>query len=193
MDAGAWKDIAAAVESAVTALAIVIAGVWTYMLFIKGRDRYPRAAIKHDIGQAEVSPNKRLIHAAATIRNNGKVLVHLHRAATWVQQVTPLAQSLKDAIDQDQDPVKEGASEIEWPLIEERNWSWDRKQAEIEPGESETLVADFIVDADVRVVAVYTFVKNASKKGRELGWARTTLWDIEKGRMIQGEDDATAP
>ena len=180
MDLAALKDFIGALGALLTIVAIIVGGIWSYLLFIRTRQHYPRANLIHHIVHKSITKDKTLLHVAATISNAGDILLQLASGETRVQQVTPSPPDILKVIRQDQDPVARGQTEIEWPLIGHRQAQWSKGQFEIEPGESDTFACDFIVDADVESVSVYSYFKNEEKRERELGWSVTTHYDLKK-------------
>jgi len=68
-------------------------------------------------------------------------------------------------------------TEIEWPMLYGREWKWEKGGFEIEPGESDSLHADYIIPDYVEVIEFYCYISNARKKRAKLGW---TLTQIQK-------------
>lgn len=170
-------------QTIVTIAAMVVGGVWTYMLFVVRRQRHPRAELSHSVQTAEIAPGRRLVHVTVAVTNVGDVLVRLVSGCTRLQQVAPLSDDdLRSSIEAGRDPVPAGASEVEWPFLAERAYDWGGGPVEIEPGESETIHCDFVVTSDLRVAEVYTHLDNESKKRRKLGWCQTSL--VELGALI---------
>jgi len=179
VDLSNLKDITEIVRSFATVAAILVGGVWSYMLFVRTRQRYPRAKIKHEITHRVLSDDKALLHIAVNINNSGDVLLSVVSAQTRIQQVLPTPPEILDSVNQGLDPVQKGKTEIEWPLIgTTRKSHWAKGKREIEPGESDELHYDFVLDSRIQTVEVYTYVKNATKRGREIGWSLTTLYDL---------------
>lgn len=170
-----WKALLEAAESGATVVALLVGGLWTYRLFVKNRERFPRAAVSHKAAVLNVSADKWLVQVESTVKNSGEVLLSLDAAWVRLQQVLPLPSAVGRRLASGQDPVLEEEQEVRWPVLVRRDWRWQPGSAEIEPGEEETLLADFFVDKTVEVVEVYTYVKNTSKRQRTIGWARTTL------------------
>ena len=71
-------------------------------------------------------------------------------------------------------------TEIEWPLINSYKMEYKSGQYEIEPVKTQEMCFDFIVDVAIRTIAVYCYVKNQKKRGREIGWDLTVLYDVKK-------------
>lgn len=172
------KDFANIVQAFFTSLAILIGGVWSYMLFVRKRQKYPRASIKHRIVCKPITNNKLLLHVAITIKSTGEVLLSLVSGEIHVQQVLPPTTDLLGLIDQGLDPVEEGRCEVSWPMVCSREFSWTKGEIEIEPGESDEFCYDFIIDASIKTIEVYSYFKNAKKRKSDIGWGLTTVYDI---------------
>jgi hypothetical protein len=180
---------AGSVQACATVIAIIVGGVWSYMLFVQKRQRYPRANIEHRITHRSIPDNKLLLHVAVTVRNTGDVLLSLVSGQTRIQQILPLSLELLDPISKGRDPVKAGDREILWPLIKLRKQKWREQECEIEPGESDEFHYDFILDAEVQTIEVYSYFKNAKKPGREIGWGWTTIYDLgESDELGRGNE-----
>ena len=155
------------------------------MLFVKKRQKFPRANITHKISHIPISNNKVPLRVTAMIYNKGDVLISLHSGTTRVQQVLPLSQDMINDINKDKDLVPKGMTEIEWPLIgKDRDSNWKKGEFEIEPGEKDQIPYDFIIDADIETVVVYSHFRNVKKKrSRNIGWDLTTVYDL-KGKKL---------
>jgi hypothetical protein len=116
------NSFASNLESYFTVLAIIIGGIWTYMLFIKNRQKYPKAELSLEINQISLSSNKILIHASLRIKNLGNVILQLECGFIRLQQIKPLNSTIKNSLQSGEDPAMEETKEFPWPLIEERNW-----------------------------------------------------------------------
>lgn len=173
-----WKEIAQIAQSVLTGIAIVVGGFWGYWLFVKNRQRYPRALIEHTVFHSAISDNKVLLHVIVKVTNLGNVLLSLVSLDARVQRILPPSAKIIESIQEGLDPVAEGASEIEWPLIGERELDLKKDKHEIEPGESQGIDCDFILGEEVEVIAIYTYLKNKSKRGREIGWDLTTVYNL---------------
>ncbi|HTT33807.1 MAG TPA: hypothetical protein VMH48_09410 [Methylomirabilota bacterium] len=175
------KDFADTVHSVFTVLAIVVGGFWTYMLFIKKRQRYPRAKATHAITHKPLGHNRVLLHVTTDISNPGEVLLRLESGFTRVQQLLPPPPDLVAAIKKGDDPVPPGKTEYPWPLVGERIWDWKAQPHEVEPGENEEVHCDFVIADTHRTLEIYTYVKNEAKANREIGWNLTTIYDLKEG------------
>lgn len=173
------KDIAAGIESIVTAIGIIVGGYWSYMLFVKQRQKYPRAVITHKIIHKSISDGKVLLNVCATISNIGGVLLSLDHIQTRVQQIRPLHPDILEKIQQGV-PTEKDESEIHWPYLATRESNLNVNDYEVEPKEDDKFYYDFVLDSNVQTVEVYSYIRNVAKGGREIGWNLTTIYDLDK-------------
>jgi hypothetical protein len=147
------KDAFASLESIFKVLAFLVAGYWTYRLFVKKREKFPRAKLKHTVSFWDGSETGRIIRVALLVENDSDVLLQIPAGHTWVQQMKPWPeeeiksftaeqQAEMQASGTEDDSLRATLSksvEIKWPLIAERNFRGER---EIEPKESDEGVHD---------------------------------------------------
>lgn len=173
-----WKTIADIIQSAVTAIAIFAGGVWTYFLFVRNRLDYPKVIIKIEPHEVPLPKNKRLIHVQVNIKNVGKVLLRSTKAELRIRSVVPLTSDVEEIVNSGWDPVLEGNTEVQWPMLAGREWVWKKGGFEIEPDENDFLHADYIIDDNISVVEFYCFVENEKKK--HIGWSSTLIHELKK-------------
>jgi hypothetical protein len=183
MTVESFKNLAEAAESVITAGGIVVAGVWTYLIFVRRRQRFPRAALSHQTHSFRLPDGRRLLRVAATIANSGEVLVCLRTITTRVQHVLPLPDHIAVQLKESPEPPS-GESEFPWPVLGKRQWRIDETMGEIEPGEAEILQSDFVIPAGVEQVLVYTHVPNHAKSQSGIGWSDTVVVSLIEGRQM---------
>jgi hypothetical protein len=113
-----------------------------------------------------------------TVFNKGEVLLTLVEGFTRVQQMTPWPQDFLEAVSEEEDPIEDDRTEVNWPLIEERRFVFEIGEREVEPQEQDEFYFDFVIDAKVQTIVVYTYLKNQVKRGREIGWGITSVYDL---------------
>jgi hypothetical protein len=74
--------------------------------------------------------------------------------------------------------MEKNENEYQWPEIDSKESSWVEKQFEIEPGESDSIHYDFIINANLQTVQLYSYCKNEKKLDRDIGWSHTTFYDL---------------
>jgi len=182
------KDIVEIVQGIVTSAAIVIAGFWTYIVFVKRRQRYPRMKVQHEVEHWPVSADERLLRVVERISNIGEVLVPLESVTVRVQQVRPWRDDALGTVVAARERLGEGVAELDWPVLGEHKNKWRTGDQEIEPTETDEVLYDLVVDKAVESISVYTYVKNAYKKrdpirpwrSREIGWNTTTVHQLDQ-------------
>jgi hypothetical protein len=185
----AAQSILSLVQSALTSLAIVVGGVWGYFLFWRRRQSYPRATLDFHWTTALLPGGKRLLHVGLQILNQSDVLLPLRYAELRVRQVVPIPNDLGTLLKKDLDPIPEGSTELPWPAIVGREWRQKPGAFELEPGESDSLHADFVVEDSVQVVELYAFVENPRKQRSGLGWTKTVLHTFAEGDRNGGREE----
>jgi len=182
-----WKDLSEIIQAVITSLGIILAGIWTWLLFVRQRLAFPKLDVDLVITDAIVLDGARFIHAQLSLKNVGSVVLASNRAELRMRQIAPLPDELKSDIQEGYDPVGSDRTEVEWPMIAGREWKWNRGDFEIEPGENDSLEADFVISTAIQVVEFYSFIGNAKKKRQGIGW---TLTRIHKFQLMEDNDMA---
>jgi hypothetical protein len=173
-----WKSVAGLAESLAKIVALIVGGSWTYLLFVKKRTAFPRAEVTHACAAYPIDDNRSVVRVTLNIKNKSDVLMQIISGRVVVHQLVPFA----DAVDGVQlGFVGDGDSfEYAWPRIGDRAFEYaSDKFLEVEPGESDAIDFDLFVEGDVRVVQIYSYLKNVSKTTRELGWNCTSIHRLD--------------
>ncbi len=112
------KKVLEILEPLATVLAIIFGGVWTYVLFIKNRQNYPKAKLSHQIFSENISKDKVLLRIKVKITNIGQIMLSIKSCKTWIQQINPLTEDIQDLINENS--KEEFSTEISWPLIQKK-------------------------------------------------------------------------
>jgi hypothetical protein len=78
------KTVVDIVGTAVTALALILGGIWAYFKFVKGRTYRPRLGVGL-AGQWRLVDGRRLLHARITVKNIGASKVTLLQRGTGLR------------------------------------------------------------------------------------------------------------
>lgn len=176
----AWKNLG-------EILALAFGGYWTYMLFVKGRGRFPRASLTHKIDDRSLPDGKRLLRVSTVISNSGTVVLRIREGIFRVQRVLPLPSLIMKAIQGGNDPVGPGKLEVSWPRLVSRRREWLKGEFEIEPGETDVVTCEFVIGGSLQTVRIYSYFRNAKKRWREIGWSLITLYDFGRATPIPFE------
>ena len=183
------KDAFASLESVAKIVGITLAGLWTYMLFVRKREKFPRADLKHRIEFWDISEKERLVRVVLVIKNESDVLLKLDKGETWVQQMKPWPIEAIEKFKEQDRTSGEVSAEVGWLLISEKQHN---QQREIEPKESDEVSMDFIIDKGFEQILVYSFFENSHKPGRHLAWSTSAVIDFVKNngtvlQQVQGQ------
>lgn len=182
--AEAVKTLAETGQAIATIVALIVGGAWTYTLFVRKRQRFPRATLSHTVAIRNITPGFLLVHLVVRVQNIGEVLLELRDSDIQLRQIVPLDEKQAKEIAEGKDPVKTGDSEVDWPGIGRRECDWKERPTEIEPGEYDEFHYDFLIDSSVTTFSAYSYFGNITKKGKEIGWNCATLHDTNK---IEGD------
>lgn len=166
------KDAIEALESGLTALALLVVGGWALLHFGLRRERYPKAKSHHRFIVSPYDDKTFILRVELELENVGQSLVQVREVQNWIQQVHPVA--LVNGKPFVAAPTRE-KPEIPWPKIEERIYKFANGEREIEPKEADTLLFDYIVPKDLEVVTVYSYVANSKKRRRWPPWAQKQI------------------
>ena len=168
------KDWADFFEASLTAMGIFLAGIWTYLVFVSKRERFPRVKLTHLFTLFPLVSDKRLLNVEIEVSNIGNTLVRLEQWQCRLQQILPLDPAMDAKLTAGTDLIPDGKQTVAWPKLAGREWRFTGDYIEIEPGEAEILRAEFLVSPSVHTILVYSYLRNRSKRNR---W-----WDIGKRR-----------
>ena len=164
------------IQSAITIGAIILGGVWSYMLFISQRERAPHAIVEVKTSVLKLTDEVNLIQVTLKFQNTGHVLIPVIDASARLATVLPLlgcalndtcaTRELNAALE-NQDRA---ADKFDWPVLADRDSNTPNP---VEPGETTNLQFEFAIPAYVKVVRVYGFVKNdytSERDKKREGW-----------------------
>ena len=173
------EDLFSVIQPALISVGIIMGGIWTYFLFVHQRLRFPKVGIELFITDKILPEGARFIHADIKINNLGHVILKPDHSELRLRQIVPLHDEIKQDIKVGVDPVLQDETEIKWPMVAGRNWKWNKKEFEIEPGESDSLHSDYIVESNIKVVEFYFYLSNVKKKSKKIGWGLTKIHEFD--------------
>lgn len=179
------KDIAAIIQSSVTALAIVVGGTFALYKLQVLRTFEPHLTISHEVSHRPIGDSYVHIDVAAILHNGSKVQIELRKAFFLLQQIAPIddedIESMYAGVFVDRDH-----GNLRWPTLDGVDRAWNKGELIVEPGESHPETYEFIVSMDVESVIIYTYFHNPAisrSASAPEGWAATTVHDIIGHRL----------
>ena len=89
---------------------------------------------------------------------------------------------MANAVAQRRDSVERDQAEILWDTLGDRHCDFSGEGCEIEPGETDEFIFDFVIPTQISKVQIYSDVENLKKWKKNIGWNKTTIYDIGKGQ-----------
>jgi hypothetical protein len=166
-------------QDAATIVAIIVGGIWTYMLFVRRRSMYPKLRLTHTVYTRDIDAERRFLRVTLTFENQSNVLVKIREITSRILQLEPWPD---DIISPGLELGHDHAS-YEWPHIDYRDI--EPQKVEIEPGELDEYCFDYVIDREIKAVIVYSWVKNLRK--RRIGWQLSTPHNLDTSEDIGDE------
>jgi len=174
------KDIIDIVESVATILAIIAGGAWAFHKFIVRRQKYPQANLTHEIKHLFGDDDKIILHVKTRVENIGNILIQIESGFTRLQRVLPFPKDEKELFQNGKVLRDKDSKEIPWTEIEEIKRQWEPCNFEIEPGESDEVCFEFLLNPEDHAILIYSHFENIKKTTRDLGWGLTSIYDLRK-------------
>ena len=182
-DASRVKDVAGAVQSVVTVIAIVTGGIFALFKLQAFRDFEPHVDVTHDIRHRLMNNTYLHIDVTATLHNTSRVKIEFRRAQFSILQVLP--NSSDDIVRKRNQVFFEGESrDIKWQVLDFIEHEWDPRELVVEPGGKHSESQEFIVpieDAETVRIDTFFFDPRYSQSSDDVdgfGWSATTFYDI---------------
>ena len=181
------KEIAETIQAIVSIIAIIVGGVWTYKLFIKGREHYPHANIEQKVSHISLPNDKNLLRVEIGLTNTGTSRLLIKKSLIRIQQILPLPPCTQhnicavNQINSSLEETERKEDRFSWHLLYKRTKIYE-KQLDIEPSEKDVLDFEFVIPSKVEVVRIYSYFRNEKKTtGKdEVGWKLSTYYDFRK-------------
>ncbi len=164
----------------IEAIAIVVAGLWTYELYIKNRYDHPYPKIEHRIANYKLANGIVYLSVTIIVINEGKTKLDLGRGKIYVRQVLPLTGEIKNLINEtkkkgDVELIKNGkihelfrdaGQRVGWMWLGYRDWKEQLRDSlkELEPGQKRETQFDFLIMNDevevIQLISYFNFGKS---------------------------------
>ena len=179
-DSGKTRELAAIVQSSVTAFAILVGGSFAAYKLEVFRDFAPHLTIVQDISHRAVSDSYVHISVSVTMRNTSRVRVDIREGIFRLYQVSPLTDETVERLYAETFSINE-IPRANWPVLFDSEFVRAENGIFVEPGGSHQEIVDFFISKETESVAVYTYFGDIWDTGthrRQPGWDLTTTYDI---------------
>ena len=179
-DVSRVKDVAGAIQSAVTVIAIVTGGIFALFKLQAFRDFEPHLTVSHEVTHRFVGDGHVHIVVITSLKNSSRVKIDLSKGIARLQQIAPVSdeefRTLYDQVFANHEFV-----DIQWPTLHETLREWGRGELLVEPSETHRETYEFIVSKDVESVMIDTYFYNPMYPGSSHtpeGWGLVSVYDI---------------
>ena len=198
----AVKDWLAIVGAAVSIVVVIGGGILARRNAQIFRARSPHVVLSHEISHRFVGDSYVHIFVTAVMHNTSRVHIEFLDGFGSIQQVKPISDDDVEYLYQ-QVFVDQDFGNLQWTPLDTLRLHWPKDGLLVEPGETETEIFDFVVQREMRSVAITTYFYNSRVVGKipdaikldavtrrkkrllrwrresgPLGWGRTSVYDI---------------
>jgi hypothetical protein len=177
------KTIVDIVQGSVTVAAVFVGGAWSYRLFVRKRQPFPRARLEHQVSHYQRKDGAVLISVKVTVINTGETLLRLTEGETTIRQVLPLSARAQAAPIDLPPPLR--SVTVGWSLLAREPEAWGDEPLEIEPGNRDELHYFFPLPAGSQVLLIRTFFANGRARDEGSGWNVTTVYDLHGCNLLR--------
>ncbi len=169
-----FKDIASIVQSVLTCLAIVIAGIWFLMQGMAS----PKANISHSVTHRQISDSWIWLRLEIIVKNEGKRPLHLKSGIARVQRILPLEPYIEKQVKADMCLIPETQKDktVFWPQVG-KEYTLER-ELYLEAGETDTLECEFMINSLLRTIKIQSEFQHPKYPDRF--WRFATIYDLQK-------------
>jgi hypothetical protein len=178
-----WKDAAAALQSFITVLALIVGAYWTYTTFITTRQDRPRLTITHSASHFPISDHRILLSVSEKLTNPGAINVEPREGLIRIDQVLPVPASVEEKLKSTSpDPYPGGNPCLKqpekgtlndtaldacvWPIVAFHMHYWTKDHPLLlEPGEVDTVQNFFIIPDSIQVVYILSAIRSPADEG----------------------------
>jgi hypothetical protein len=166
-----WKDIFDIAHSIFVILALLCAGYW---FFVRSEIK-PRADVSHEITHRTIHGEHNWVHVLVNIKNIGYTPVVIEKGKVYIQQIKPLSDDLKKAIESGDEIIDKQNCMVIWPNACKQQYERNQPK-KLLPGETERKSYEFIVSLDVKTIKAYSYFESDTQ---EIGTRTVTIYDLK--------------
>ena len=181
-----WPTTAEVLANWAQIVALVVAGWWTYWLFVRHRHNRLRADLTHRLVELGLNGESQMLRVEVTVKNIGNVILIPPRAVVKLYQVRPVTAEILGscAVDAaEEDRLKRPADcELRWARIAKTSVRLGVDHMSLEPGESDAIACDFAIPATVQAIFARTELYCGADDSPNRHWHHETFHELSKTR-----------
>lgn len=169
------ETTAKSINEIVQAIAIVVAGFWTYWLFIAQRSHKKMVVINHKVEFVQPELSKLIVRAMVSVKNNGRVLLIPRLLKITIHQILPIKGDLPSNF-----PTS--APDEAWPELQTIEINCAEDEVTLEPDETQKFYVDFLVDLPLTCLQLASELYSLgeeNKVGEKAGVSAAELGELE--------------
>lgn len=175
-----FMNAARSYQAIATVVLICVGGIFAYRRLQIFRTFEPHLTISHNIRHRFIGDSYVHIDVTATLRNSSKVQVEIREGFFLLQQIAPETDEEIERL-YTEVFIDQEYEEMQWAVLDRLDFSWEKGELVIEPGEAHPESYDFVVPREVKTVRIYTYFYNVRfSPGAQSaeGWVASTVYDI---------------
>lgn len=174
MDRKHIKEYIELVQSIVNIIAVIVAAIWAYMLFVQHRETAPTAKVDIKILYRDVIDGRTWLRSEVLLENVGKTMLRAKSIEARIQLVEPLDDAILQRIEAGENIVDPTYNIVMWPEMGRSNRTI---HLQLEPGEKDIVPFEFFLTSEWLTIKIYVFINN--EMSDNLGWSATSIYSRE--------------
>ena len=183
-----WPTTAEVLAHWAQIVALVVAGWWTYWLFVRHRHNRLRADLTHRVVELGEIWDRRLLRVEVTVRNIGNIILIPPRAVVKLYQVRPVTSEVLASgagAAGEEDRLKPPADcELRWPRIAKTSVLLGVDHMSLEPGESDAIACDFAIPVTVQAIFARTELYCGADYAPNRHWHHETFHELNGTKAL---------
>jgi hypothetical protein len=164
------KDAVSTIQALATVLALGVGAVLGYIVVTA-----PNVELSQVVTGKLIASRWYWIQISITAKNIGtRGILTFDTVDSRIEQITPLPEPIESDIKNDKDPVGATDLSIPWSGLCRYSRSFPLR---LVPGESDTILVDFVIPAWLKTIRVYTYLGNISVNPT-LGVSAATIYNL---------------
>ena len=176
-DIGKTGDLALIIQTSVTTVILAVGAAFAAVKFQIFRESAPHVTVSQTVSHRVVGDSYIHLMVTATLHNSSKVKMDFRWARFRLQQIAPITDVDVEKLYSDVF-IKQKKRNIQWPVLDIVNRTWEKNGLIVEPGESHQESCEFFATTGVDSILIDSFFYNPRQPAVPEGWGTATVYDI---------------